>query len=454
MSRPRRAPGTGRPPRTRPGRAWADRRSAVSARAARRVVAGVDARRGGSWPGGGAAAPDGGSAPGGGARFGRGRPRRGSTGSASWTARSSVRLPSVSPISVMPRRRMSGSAAASSSRATTRSASVRAVASGSVCDRVARSKSSNRSRSVTVRQTRRAPRSRRASLSTRPISITSSSAGVRAPRPSARWAPIERRRRRVSTRRGSRLCESACSWRPEARPTTRTSVASASWATSPTVRIPRAWSFAAVFGPTPHSRSTGSGWRNVELAVRRHHEQPVGLRHAARHLGQELRPRDPDRDRQPDLVEHARAQPHGDLLRRPRDPPQPADVEERLVDRQALDQRRRVAEDLEHRLARLGVGGHARRDDDRVGAEPPPLAAAHRRLDAARLRLVARGEHHPAAHDDRLAAQPRVVALLDRRVERVQIGVEDLGDRHEHMFASAPDGEGATRPAGARAPRR
>ena len=138
---------------------------------------------------------------------------------------------------------------------------MRAVASGSVCDRVARSKSSNRSRSVTVRQTRRAPRSRRASLSTRPISITSSSAGVRAPRPSARWAPIERRRRRVSTRRGSRLCESACSWRPEARPTTRTSVASASWATSPTVRIPRAWSFAAVFGPTPHSRSTGSGWR-------------------------------------------------------------------------------------------------------------------------------------------------------------------------------------------------
>jgi hypothetical protein len=36
--------------------------------------------------------------------------------------------------------------------------------------------------------------------------------------------------------------------------------------------------------------------------------------------------------------------------RRAGDPPHPADVEERLVDREALDQRRRVVEDAKHAL--------------------------------------------------------------------------------------------------------
>ena len=39
----------------------------------------------------------------------------------------------------------------------------------------------------------------------------------------------------------------------------------------------------------------------LELAVRRHHQQPVRLRRRARHLGQELRARDTHADRQPDL---------------------------------------------------------------------------------------------------------------------------------------------------------
>ena len=42
--------------------------------------------------------------------------------------------------------------------------------------------------------------------------------------------------------------------------------------------------------------------QELELAVGRHDEQPVGLRDAARDLGEELRPRDADRDRQPDLA--------------------------------------------------------------------------------------------------------------------------------------------------------
>ena len=58
------------------------------------------------------------------------------------------------PMSVMPRRSIVGSALPSRTRPAVSSASVSAVASGSVWDLVAREKSSKRSRSVTVRETR------------------------------------------------------------------------------------------------------------------------------------------------------------------------------------------------------------------------------------------------------------------------------------------------------------
>ena len=164
-----------------------------------------------------------------------------------------------------------------------------------------------------------------------------------------------------------------------------------------------------------------------ELLAGGHLEQAVGLRHGARHLGQVLGGGDPDGDRQAHLVEHPLLEPDRDLTRRARDPPHAADVEERLVDRQALHQRRRVAEDVEHRLARLRVGLEAARDHHRVRAQrqrPPP---AHRRLHPASLRLVAGRQHHPAAHDHRPPAQPRIVPLLDRRVERVEVRVQDVG---------------------------
>ena len=121
----------------------------------------------------------------------------------------------------------------------------------------------------------------------------------------------------------------------------------------------------------------------------------------------------------------SRAQAGGDLDRGAGDAPQAADVEERLVDRQPLDERRGVVEHLEHRLAGVGVGLEPRRHDDGVGAQPPGLAPAHRRAHAERLGLVAGGEHDAAADDDRPAAQRGVVALLDRRVEGVEVGVQD-----------------------------
>jgi hypothetical protein len=93
-----------------------------------------------------------------------------------------------------------------------------------------------------------------------------------------------------------------------------------------------------------------------QLAVGRDDEQAVGLRDAARDLGEELRSRDPDCDRQADPCAHVAPQPHGDLGRRAREPSQPAHVEKGLVDRQPLHKRGEVVEDAVHRLARVGVG--------------------------------------------------------------------------------------------------
>ena len=112
--------------------------------------------------------------------------------------------------------------------------------------------------------------------------------------------------------------------------------------------------------------------------------------------------------------------------RRARDPPHPAHVQERLVDRHPLDHGRHVVEDPEDLLARGRVGLEARRDDDHVRAQLARLAPGHRRLDAEGLRLVARGQHDAPTDDHRTALQARIVALLDRREERIQVRVEDV----------------------------
>src|SRR6266540_4554972 len=79
-----------------------------------------------------------------------------------------------------------------------------------------------------------------------------------------------------------------------------------------------------------------------ELAVGRHHEQTVGLPDAARHLGEELRPGHAYRYAQTDALENMAAQPERDLGGCAREALQSANVEEGFVDRQPLDQRRRV----------------------------------------------------------------------------------------------------------------
>ena len=172
-----------------------------------------------------------------------------------------------------------------------------------------------------------------------------------------------------------------------------------------------------------------------QLSTRRHDQQPVRLGDATRHLGEELRAGDTHRDRQAHPLTHLGTQPAGDLDRRSGHAAQPADIEEGLVDRQALDERRGVVEHAEHRLARLAVRRHPRRDGDGGRAQPQRLSATHRCAHPEGLGLVAGGQHDTHADDHRASAQRRVVALLDRRVERVEVGVQDRGlVAHEHMF--------------------
>ena len=268
---------------------------------------------------------------------------------------------------------------------------------------------------------------RRVTRSTSPTRSASSSAGERLRRPSARCEPIEPPprprahrprvavvRERVQVRaRGAaeqRVERGSPVRRPARRPSrcpARVQLARRSPARRPTAARP------------------GSGCRNASSRVGRDDEQPVRLRDRARDLGEELRPRDADRDREPDLARARRARSRAAISRGvPASRSMPAHVEERLVDREPLDERRRVLEDREDRLARLGVGGHARRHDDRVRAEPPRLPAAHRRAHAERLRLVARGEHDAAADDHRPAAQRagRRAARPTRRTSRGRRG--------------------------------
>jgi hypothetical protein len=93
-----------------------------------------------------------------------------------------------------------GRAAASRPRAVARIASVRAVGPGSVYERVAREKSSNRSLRITV-PTRRAFRIRRVTRSTMPTRTASTSFAVRRLQPVAHCEPIEQRPALLNRRR-------------------------------------------------------------------------------------------------------------------------------------------------------------------------------------------------------------------------------------------------------------
>jgi hypothetical protein len=98
----------------------------------------------------------------------------------------------------------------------------------------------------------------------------------------------------------------------------------------------------------------------TQLVLDGHHQQPVGLAQGTRHLREVLRAGDADRDGQPDLLSHVDAELLRDDRRGAADASQAADLEERLVDRDALDDGRGVVEDVEDIAAGLRVRLHPR----------------------------------------------------------------------------------------------
>ena len=205
----------------------------------------------------------------------------------------------------MPRSAISGAAATSSARAASSTASVRAVARDSVCERVAREKSPNRSRSTTVRPdpVRRPhpphdpvdqPGQHRVDLS-RERTWPAAQRPLRPHRPAP---PSDLDRPRVAAD-GERV-EVAPGRRSEQRDQRRLAELGDLGDrpdTQPVQLLRR---------HLPDAPQHPDGQRVQErlLAVDRDDEQPVRFRDPAGHLGQELGPRHADRDRQPDPLGH------------------------------------------------------------------------------------------------------------------------------------------------------
>ena len=271
---------------------------------------------------------------------------------------------------VIPLRSMSGMAPASSPRSVARIVRVRERGLG---DGV-RARGAGEVVEAQAQHDRPADTPRRAQAAAQPVHqpdecrvqrvVRPGPAPERALRPHRAPAPAR------STGRGSRLCASAWSLRPDARPSMSTSAASGSRATSATSVMPRSRSFCAVTAPTPQSRSTGSECRKSSSPPGGTSSSPSGLATALATFARNLVFAMPTVIGSPTSLRTSRLQLARDLQRRALEPLHPTRVQERLVDRDPLHVGRRLLEHLEHRLARLRVGLHARRHHHGVGTEP------------------------------------------------------------------------------------
>ena len=130
--------------------------------------------------------------------------------------------------------------------------------------------------------------------------------------------------------------------------------------------MPSWCSRAAVAGPTPQSASTGSGCRNASSRSGGTSSSPSGFATPLATLARNFVRAIPTVSGRPTSSSTRRRSRAAISSGVPAMPPHPAHVEERLVDRQPLDERRRVLEDAVDGLARLRVRVHARPDDDRA----------------------------------------------------------------------------------------
>src|SRR3954463_6116322 len=122
-------------------------------------------------------------------------------------------------------------------------------------------------------------------------------------------------------------------------------------------------------------------------------------------------------NRQPKLGAHTRPNGPGDLRGRTEEMRPPCHVGEGLVDGDALDGRREIAQDSDGSIAEPLVFVEMSADKNKVWTAWPRAPSSHAASYAESPRLVGGREHDAAAARDRLAAQAMVEQLLDRRIK-------------------------------------
>src|SRR5262245_38523225 len=113
----------------------------------------------------------------------------------------------------------------------------------------------------------------------------------------------------------------------------------------------------------------------------------------------------------------------------------PGNVGEGLVDGDALDGRREIAQYADGGVAEPLVFLEMSADKHEVGTELPRAASRHAASYAEGPRFVRGRKHDAAADRNRFAAQARVEQLFDRSIKGVEVGVED-GGGGTHLVAS------------------
>ena len=194
------------------------------------------------------------------------------------------------------------------------------------------------------------------------------------------------------------------------------------------VRTPMRCSGSAVRAPTPQRTVAGNGCRKSSTWAAGTTSMPSGLQRADATLATNLVGATPTLHVSASSRDRALADPFGDHGGAALGADRAGDVEERLVERQRLDQRGDVAQDRHHRCGCLRVGGAVGRTTTAPRAQPQGASHRHRAAHAVPARLVrGRGDNaaRSAADDDRLAAQVGIVADLDAGEERVHVDVQD-----------------------------
>ena len=178
------------------------------------------------------------------------------------------------------------------------------------------------------------------------------------------------------------------------------------------VRMPTLVSRASVTCPTPHQLNR-QGMQELTLAVGLNQDQTIRLRCLGGDLGEVFRSRHADRHSQPDFTPHPPADRRADLPGRAEQVLSPSNVDEGFVDRDPLDQRREVPENVDDLIAEALVLVEVAADEAQVWTQAPGHPAWHPGSNPKRLGLVRGGEDHSLTYRNRSAAQRGVEQLLD-----------------------------------------